>query len=230
MDLPEIDSSLTQVYECRRINRPLELTGKLDDPLWQSAQTAELVDVVSGLSVPLKTEVRLLYNKATLYLGFSCEDDYVWGTLRKRDSKIFDEECVEAFLCPSGKLRQYYEINVSPLNTVFDAIVLNARSTCGTSRDFKTLPAYHCEGLVTKTFVDGELGVKGARGWSAEYAIPFSSIAGHDNISPEPGDEWRMNLYRIDAPTPDNQVLYAWAPTGKPDFHLPWYFGRLVFV
>ena len=197
---------------------PLTLTGKVDDPLWATANVDLLVDTVTGLPGPQRTEVRLLYDDTNLYIAFSCVDNYVWGTLTKRDSKIFNEECVEAFLCTSGKLRQYYEINVSPLNTIFDAIVLNGRNEVGGDRDFSTLVKYECAGLVTKVFVDGELGVVGARGWSAEYSIPFMSVIGHDNVVPEPGDEWRINLYRIDMHERKKQILSAWSPTGERDF------------
>ena len=33
-----------------------------------------------------------------------------------RDDPLYDEEVVEAFLCPTGDLRHYFELEVSPLN------------------------------------------------------------------------------------------------------------------
>ena len=67
------------------------------------------------------------------------------------------------------------------------------------------------------------------KGWSTEYAIPFSALVGSDNLSPHPGDEWRINLYRIDSPEPKRLEYYAWSPTGANDFHRPWCFGVLKF-
>ncbi len=216
------------VYLCNRVSRPLTLTGKVDDPLWQHADAASLGDPVTGEPLKYRTTVRLLHDETYLYIGFECEDEYVWGTYTERDSSIFGEECVEAFICPSGKIRQYYEINVSPRNTVYDGYVLNASTP--EKRDIFSFVDYTCQGLMTRIHIDGELGVPGAKGWSAEYAIPFLSIIGSDNLVPVPGEEWRINLYRIDSEKRGELDLYAWSPPGKRDFHIPWQFGVLRFA
>lgn len=216
-------------YHCRKIDRPLRLTGKADDLLWSAATEVQLVEAVSGRAPRQSTAVRLLYNADALYVAFRCVDTYVWGDLIERDSAIFTQECVEAFLCPSCNEHYYYEINVSPLNTVFDAFILNSRTRTTPGAVFTGFAEYTCAGLETLVHIDGQLGVHGATGWSAEYAIPFSSLVGHANTSPKPGDEWRLNLYRIDEPTKGDIELSAWSPPGVPDFHTPWHFGRLVF-
>lgn len=217
------------LYTCARIERDLALSGKVDDPLWQLADAVLLTDPVSGAEKPYRTTARLLYNTQYLYIGFSCEDAYVWGEYTERDSPIFTEECVEAFICPSGKMRQYYEINVSPRNTIFDAFILNGREPEG-ERNMLSFVDYTCAGLQTAVHIDGELGVPGARGWSVEYALPFHSLIGHDHLTPEAGDCWRLNLYRIDSLARNELDFYAWATVGKIDFHLPQYFGTLRFA
>jgi hypothetical protein len=217
------------IYNCPKVDRDLKLTGKVDDPLWRNAEAVQLVNPVDGKPGRYRTTARMLYNQRFLYIAFECQDEYVWGTLTERDAPIYEEECVEVFVCPSGKFRQYYELNASPRNTVFDTFILNARPVTGEGRDFRSWIAYSCAGMVTRVHIDGELGVRGARGWSAEYAIPFLSIIGSDNLVPKAGEEWRINLYRIDSPEPKRQELYAWSPTGAPDFHRPWRFGRLRF-
>lgn len=216
-------------YECRRVDRELNLTGKVDDPLWQQAQPMRLADPIDGKPGRYQTTARMLYSATHLYLAFQCEDAYVWGTFTERDAEIYTEECVEAFLCPSGKTRQYYEINVSPRNTVFDAFILNGRSIGGERTDFRGLKDYTCEGLVTKIHVDGALEQPGAKGWSAEFAIPFTSLVGADRLAPQAGDEWRMNLFRIDSPQKGKMEFYSWSTTGANDFHRPWRFGVLLF-
>lgn len=216
-------------YTCARVARDLAITGKVDDPLWATAEAMTLNDPVTGAPGKFRSSARLLYNENYLYLAFQCEDDYVWGTYTERDDPIYKQECVEAFICPSGRMRQYYEINVSPLNTVFDAFILNGRGEEGFA-GFNSFNDYTCAGLITKISVDGEMNVKGgARGWSAEYAIPHSSIIGNDHLIPETGDTWRLNLYRIDSYEENVLDLYSWAEVGKRDFHRPWCFGTLVF-
>lgn len=216
-------------YRCFKIQRDLVLTGAMDDPLWQAARVAVLNEPVEGRPGRYRTTARLLYNDRYLYIGFRCEDELVWGTLTERDTPIYEEECVETFICPTGQPRLYYEINVSPLNTVFDAFILNGRPVGGPRVNFMGLHDYTCEGLITKVFVDGKLGQPGARGWSAEYAIPFKSLVGYEPGTPKSDTTWFLNLFRIDAPDPKKPEFYSWVPTGAIDFHRPWCFGMIRF-
>lgn len=217
------------VYRCFKIDRDLVLTGEIDDPLWQAAPVIRLNNAVDGSPLRFVTEVRVLYNDRYLYVAFRCEDDFVWGTLTERDSPIYDEECVELFLCPTGNPRLYYELNVSPLNTVFDAFILNGRPVGGERIRFTGLKDYTCAGLIAKVSVNGKIGERGARGWSAEYAIPFRSLAGSTSEVPQPGEQWFVNLFRIDATSPTDREYYSWVPVGAIDFHRPWCFGILKF-
>ena len=226
---PAADDRLP-VYACRMIDRELALDGRLSDPLWTQAEVARLVRTESGAPAERRTEVRLLCSAATLYIGFVCEDDYVWGTRSSSDSDIYAEECVEAFLSPAGSLREYYEIDVSPKNVVFDARILNPRTPAEPGLKFTGEKGYHPAGMATKVFVDGAVDKPGgAKSWSAEYAIPLAALSGAPHVPPLKGDTWRMNLYRIDAPAAGPSRYDAWSPTGKIDFHRPWRFGILKF-
>jgi hypothetical protein len=223
------DAMIHPTYLCKRVDRELNLTGKADDSLWATAETVTLNDPLTGAPGKFRTAAKLLYNDRCLYIAFQCEDDYVWGTHLERDDPIWKQECVEVFICPSGKIRQYYEINVSPRNTVYDSAVLNGTPEDG-RHNLISLPQYDTPGMVTKVHIDGELGVKGAKGWSAEYAIPFTALIGADHLVPESGDEWRLNLYRLDSYEENKLDYYSWAEVGKRDFHRPWMFGTLKFA
>lgn len=218
-----------KIYACNRIDREINLTGRINDPLWTMADAIQLVDVVSGKSPKQKTEVRLLYSETRLYIAFRCEDDYIWGTHEQRDSPVYQEECVEVFVSPSGSDHQYFEINVSPKNTVFDACILSNRIHQRETADFMGLIDFNPD-IITRVFIEGEFGKPGkGKFWSVEYAIPFSELFGAPNPVPISGDQWRINLYRIDAPEGTRKRYYAWSPTGKVDFHRPWRFGILRF-
>ena len=217
-------------YLCKRIARPLRLSGKLDDSLWQSAPPVQLYDAITGESGRFVTTVRALYDENDLYIGFHCQDDYVWSTVTERDGPVWNEECVEVFLNPPGVAHQYYEINLSPLNVVYDCCVLNARTADKPDEKFTALTGFKTEGLRTAVHVSGELSRKGgATGWTAEYAIPHAAMIGAPHAPPQSGDIWRANFYRIDSPQAEQREHYAWSQTGRAAFHLPWRFGFLHF-
>lgn len=217
-------------YVCTKIDRPLKLTGKLDDPLWQQAPPAQLYDAVTGQPGRFATRVRVLYDEMYLYVGFECEDEYVWGTVTERDGPIWNEECVEVFLNPARVQHQYYEINVSPNNVIFDTCILNRRTPERPNATFIGLTQYQVDGLQTAVHVAGERNTPGgATGWAVEYAIPHKALIGAPNVPPQPGDVWRVNFYRIDSPEAGRREHYAWSMTGREAFHLPWRFGDLRF-
>jgi len=218
------------VYLCPKVQKPIPLTGKLDDPQWAKAPVVTLVRSESGEPGRFRTEARLLYSDSLLYVGFHCEDDHAWGTRTARDSDIYSEECVEVFLDPAGIAYQYYEINVSPKNVVYDACILNPRTPEKPEAPLIVLSQYDVKGLVTAAYVEGVADPPGgARFWNVEYAIPFGQLVGAPHVPPQKGDEWRANLYRIDWPEGGIQEHYAWNPTGNARFHLPWKFGILRF-
>lgn len=221
---------LLPLYECKKIAKDFTLTGKLDNPAWEKALPIQLLDAITGEPGRFPTESRVMYSDKYLYVGFHCQDDYIWGTVTARDGAIYDEECVEVFLNPAGILHQYYEINLSPKNIVYDATVLNSRTPENQHAKFLALPEWNLKNLQTAIYVDGKTDDRGkGTGWTAEYAIPFDEIFGAPNTPPKPGDTWRVNFYRIDSPEKDQREHYAWSKTERAAFHLPWRFGYLRF-
>jgi hypothetical protein len=221
-DLPE--------YLCHKIDVDLRFTGNLLDPHWQLAPPLHLVNAITGQPGRFKTEVRLLYNPRYLYVLFRCEDDYIWGTVTERDGPIYDEECVEVFVNPAQTSFQYYEINVSPKNVVFDACLLNSRTPTQNENPFLSLYQWNLKDLQTSVQVVGNLDQPGqGREWIVQFAIPLAELWGAPHLPPQPGDVWRVNFYRIDSPSKDQREHYAWQKIGKAVFHVPWMFGYLRF-
>ena len=222
------------VYTCRHISREIALTGKIDDPLWNEAEIAILTDPITGDPASASGTGRLLYSNNALYLAFFSPDDYIYATFTEPDSPVWTEGCCEFFVCPSGKFRQYYEINVNSLNTVFSTFILNGRTPGDPTWNINSfIDAYNCKDLLTRVHVNGKINVLGgADGWSVEYRIPFTSILGANNIVPQSGDEWLMNLCRIASKKPEEADMrhYSWSTIGAVDFHAPWTFGTLRFA
>src|SRR5262249_24056895 len=113
------------LYRCRRATGPIVVDGSLDEAAWGRATPAYLV-LTDGATEPrLSTEARLCWDDRCLYVAFSCKDTDTWASFPQRDDPLYNEEVVELFLCPTGALRLYFEFEVSPQNTLFDAKVFS---------------------------------------------------------------------------------------------------------
>ncbi len=162
----------------------------------------------------LKTTVVVYADTENLYVLFRAEDDEVIATYMDHDSPIYEEDVVEVFLAPD-KPTTYYELEVNPLGTTFDARI---ESPIGVRASMRADLAWTCEDLFAA--------VRRVPGLTdTMLRIPFASI------DAAPKNEWRANFFRIDRSRAHGDEFSAWQPTQKnpADFHVAAAFGRLRF-
>ena len=153
-----------------------------------------------------------------LNLVYQAHDDAVVATYLGHDEPLWEEDVVEVFLAPRD-IRQYYEIEVNPLGTTFDARIDSPDGVRGTMKDDV---AWTCENLFAA--------VRKTPGLvETIMRIPFASL---DVSRPKPGEEWRGNFFRVDRDKSQGDEYTAWSPTMKnpADFHVAAAFGRIVFA
>src|SRR6266545_3274178 len=143
-----------------------------------------------GAAARLATTLALYHDGETLTALFLGEDDGVTASYLRHDEPLWEEDVVELFLAPE-RLTRYYEIEVNPLGTTFDAVVDSPDLERPTMRADL---GWTCHGLfaaVRRTPASLDVVVR----------VPFASLgAGPDH-------EWRANFYRIDR---GSDELLAW--------------------
>ena len=219
-------SSVASATELLRVvcpKRPADLSpptvdGRLDDDVWASAAVVKFHDAATGEEPRRATRVRLLWDDVNLYFGFDCDDDDPKpnAAMTNRDANLWEEEVVEMFLSPTGELHTYAELEVNPLNTLFDAMILNNGKRTQVLRDWDMEAIRHAVAFRSD-------------GWSVEVALPFDEFYTAPHTPPRVGDTWRMNLYRIERSDPKNPELTSWSRTLVYNFHNSEAFGILQF-
>jgi hypothetical protein len=167
-----------------------------------------------GTAPRLPTALRAGLRGGALAIRFDGRDEGFVGTRTRHDDQLWLEDVYEVFLAPQDPPHVYYEFEVNPLGTTFDARIESPRLTRPT------------------ICVDVEWGCPGFRAkvrrrpgiWSASLSIPLGALAG---AGPLPR-KWRANFYRVDRGSPDEYS--AWSPIYRdpPDFHDARRFGTLV--
>jgi len=212
-------------YKCYRTDEPIVIDGKFDEPVWKKVpETSPFVFSCTGEKALSKTQARLCWDNARLYVAFSVEDTGIWGTLIDDDASLYDEEVVEVFLQPDPSKQAYLEFEVSPLGSIFDSAI----GPVSDSPDFIRGRRWNAIGYKAAVTMEGtpEEVSETDRWWQAEIVIPFKDLY---RETPKDGELWRMNLYRVNRkPTVEFQ---AWSPTltERPNFHRSSLFGNLVF-
>jgi len=236
------NATVPRRYTCHRARSPVVIDGRLDEPAWADAPWTEPFVDIEGEAGPrprLATRARMLWDDRCFYIGASLEEPHVWGTLTQHDQIVFQDNDFEVFIDPDGDTRQYYEVEINTLNTVFDLFLERTYIDGG--------PAHHewdLQGLKTAVHVDGTLGDPSDTddGWSVELALPWSSLAeyAHQPAPPREGDVWRVNFSRVEwrhrivegryQKVPDTREdNWVWSPQGRINMHLPERWGYVTF-
>jgi hypothetical protein len=163
------------------------------------------------------TTAAIYFDDDLLTIVFSGVDDRVVATHREHDAPLYQEDVVEVFLSPA-RIEEYFEIEVNPLGTTFDARI---ESPDGVRSTMKTDLAWTCEGLFAAIRRSGDA-------FDVVIRIPFSALG---RTAPANGESWRGNLFRIDRHPERGDEFLAWQPTLRTpaDFHVPAAFGTLRF-
>lgn len=203
------------VYPCRpaSFTRQGEEREQID---WSRYEAVVLHDTVTGHAVKEATEVRACWSPEYFYVQFVCQDSYMVSEYLHRDEPLYEQDVVELFVDDAGSGKEYIELEVSPNNVVFDALIRNDGGKSITTSDIK----WDLTGLVTSVDHDEQ------GNWVCEITIPAVNFGN----PPQRGRSWNVNFYRIDEDPQGIREYQAWSPTGEVNYHIPARFGKLEFV
>lgn len=233
-------------YVCQRTAVPLHIDGKADECVWQKAMSLSPLRDIEGPVIPKRTDIKMLWDNNYLYIYADMEEENLWATLRERDSVIYRDPDFEVFIDPDGDTKNYVEIEINALNTVWDLLLTEPYRSGNLALHDWDIPglkhAVHLRGSLNQADDTDD-------GWSVEMAIPWTSITGHSNHprraqAPPAGTTLRMNFSRVNWKVqPDSTAAcgyskltdaqghtlpesnHVWAATGEINIHMPEHWG-----
>ena len=231
-----------QQYACHRAGAPVAIDGRIDEAAWEKAPWTDWFVDIQGGSMPaprLRTRAKMLWDDQYFYVAAELEEPDVWATLTEHDSVIFHDNDFEVFLNPSGDGRNYFEFEINALNTGWDLFLAKPYREGGKADNSWEIP-----GLRTAVHIDGTLNRPGDRdrGWTIELAFPWAAFASRAPVQrPASGDEWRVNLSRVEwrttvengkyvKPAGEKEDNWVWSPQGVINMHVPERWGFVRFV
>lgn len=184
----------------------IELDGALLEEAWRAAPAAagfrqREPDVGAPAAHP--TEVRILYDESTLYIGVRAmqEGQPVIGRVLQRDRLLeqgFDglpqfggDDAIVLLLDTFHDHRNAFIFATNPNGAEFDALLTDEGRELNI--DWRGVWEVRSE--------------RTAEGWSAEFAIPFRTLRFHDDAIGEP---WGLNVARVVRATNEESLWSSW--------------------
>ena len=225
---------------------PPVIDGNINEPAWQQVSwTKEFVDI-EGAGKPYPaypTKIKMLWSDSCLYIAAQLTDPQVWATLRQHDDVVFHDNDFEFFIDPAGNAGPYFEIEVNPLNTIFDLLLTKPYRDGGTP-----IAGWDAGGLKSAVKIQGTLNDPSDKdqGWTVEIAVPFKALSVNFRSGlPHDGAVWRINFSRVewDTKVVDGKYIrltddkgkllpehnWVWSPQGVINMHFPERWGYLQF-
>jgi len=201
------DAAGDQTIDAVRVDQAPTIDGVLDEAIWQQASV--ITDFVQqepqeGAPATEKTEVRLLYDGKSLFLGVHAYDRDPGGIvateMRRDGNRIMDEDNFEVILDTFGDRRNGYMFVTTPLGAKLDQQVSDdggiQRRGTGNSVNKDWDGVWYVRSRETSD------------GWVAEIAIPMVTLRFPDSEPQTWGINFMRNIRR------KNEQVY-WSPIPK---------------
>lgn len=203
---------------------PPVIDGHLDELVWDLAQvTSEFVFSDARANAPLPCRARVVWTDDAVYFAFIVVDHDIIAPHTTRDEPLYTRDVVEVFIDPNGDRKDYFEFEVSPRGTVFDAYFPSYRENLEHSKQFSAA------GFEVAVRVNGTLdSAEADHGYTVEMKVSYLDLG--LAAAPKAGERWRINMFRIDYHGPDDAEYTAWTAPLVGDFHALDRFGQLRFV
>ncbi len=156
-----------EIFEIPKLNGPITLDGKVDEPAWDAIDPLPLVTHWPSFGIPVEegTEIRIAYDDEYLYVSCKCYQDpeKISAPTYKRNYATMAMDGLAIILDTFNDNENALMFNVSPTGSRTDIAVSNdAQGDESINIFWDTI--WEAEAVITDY------------GWSAEMRIPFSSI------------------------------------------------------
>jgi uncharacterized lipoprotein YddW (UPF0748 family) len=235
-----------KTYVVPKTTGVITIDGKANEKAWEKAPLSdEFIDIEGKKKVPYRTQMKMLWDDEFLYVYSELEEPHIWGDITERDAIIYYNNDFEVFIDPSNDTRNYGEIEMNALNTVWDLQLDKPYRVGGKAEFYWNLPE-----LKTAVKIYGTLNDPSDIDsmWTVEMAIPMASMIELKNkprTAPKEGERWRINFSRVEwdhdiaegkysRKKVDGKYLpehnWVWSKQGVINMHEPEKWGYLQFT
>ena len=196
------------------------LTKELD-----KIQEVHIVGIVPWQEYPYKPKVhfKIAYSDNEILLKVSVKENFIRAKYDKINDPVYRDSCFEFFISPDNN-DQFYNYEFNCIGTPYLAYgkpkINRQEASTQVVQSIRRLSS-----LGSQTFEEKQ----GNFEWEMTIAIPLATLFKH-NLKDMKGKTCHVNFYKCgDELTKPHYLAWNNIETGKPDFHRPEFFGKIIF-
>lgn len=218
-----------EIYNVTRISKPVEINGVWNKEPWNQIPAIH-INKHMGKEPDHKpgVQAKLAYDQEAVYVIFQVQDKFVRCMIEEYQGPVSRDSCVEFFFTPGTDVTQgYFNLELNCGGTAvfkFQKVAKDGQTKIPKSEFDKIQLAHYLPGKVSPE-------IEGPVTWTIEYRLPINILSNYYDVKkPAPGVEWKANFYKIASESSHPHWLtWAFVDNPNPKFHLPEFFGTLIF-
>jgi hypothetical protein len=215
------------VYVVRKLKRPITIDGNWNKAQWRKIKEISVNNFMGEIPAfkPV-VKAKMIYDEENFYVIFKVEDRRVRIQVDRFNGPVSGDACVELFFSPDSEHPlNYFNLEINAGGTALMAYHEGKSRQNLSEQDFKDVVIAHT--LPKK--LDGE--IEGPVTWTLEYKLPIKMLKPYSRVTqPKKNVAWKANFYKTSSRSTNPHYL-TWSVVNHPtpQFHLPQYFGTLIF-
>lgn len=216
-------------YRVKPISGNITVDANWEKPIWADVEAVELTHFMGQQPAfsPV-THAKLMYDKDHIYGIFRVQDKFVQSKVLEINGNVSGDSCVEFFFSPdTDNPLRYFNLEINAGGVPLLHYVKQPRQNYEviTPEAIKKIEIAHS--LPREVFPE----ITEETVWTIEFKVPLDMLRQFGPVTtPAPGVKWKANFYKTGSRT-SNPNYFTWnlVENPRPDFHLPQFFGNLIF-
>jgi len=212
-----------------RIEGPKQIDANWENSTWSDIDAIVLENYMGEKPEHFpRVEAKVAYDSERIYIIWKVDDQYIRAVAKEHQGPVFQDSCVEFFFIPDNLGgTEYFNLEMNCGGTMlFHHQDFKKKGSINITKDDinQMNVAHSMPRLVKKE-------IQEATTWYLEYSIPFSILANYYQLqAPKSGSVWKANFYKCaDKTSHPHWLTWSEVDHPTPRFHLPEFFGTLVF-
>lgn len=216
-----------RIYTVKKLNQPIKVDSQWNKAPWNEIEPLLLSQYMGEEPTHRpRVLVKVAYDQQAVYVIFKVEDRYVKSIREQYQDPVYKDSAVEFFFCPADDIsRGYFNLEMNCGGTALFRYQSKQGKIPIPQAVFKDVEIAHSLPKTVTTEIQDPIT------WTLEMRLPIHIIEQYYDVSrPESGARWRANFYKIaDQSSHPHYLTWSKVIHPKPNFHLPEYFGTLIF-